>query len=112
MRRLHIAVGVVCLVVLFAVATAQAAPDSAMVHRSEDGKVVIRLFPRQACADEVQKFIPPHLREHFRAGDATFEGKPFTACFALPGDGSVVLVYSDGESGRVPAHIFTEEKSI
>jgi len=101
------------LVLLFSlvtllVAPAQAAPDNAMVSRSPDGKIVVKLY-RAACPDEVLKFIPPHLREHFQGGSSTFDGQEFATCWARPGDGSVVLVYSDGESGRVPESIFMRE---
>ena len=85
--------------------------DYVLVGRSPAGDVIVTLR-EIPCAPEVLVHIPAGLQEHFKGGDSVFDGKPYKACWAEPGDGTYVLVFEDAGTGRVPASQFKKEPSV
>lgn len=62
------------------------------------------------CTNEgILKHIPSEYRSKFGPGEAQLEGKKHPLCWVLAPDGSVILVYEDGEIGKVPVHYFKPE---
>lgn len=73
-----------------------------------NGKDSVRLY-QAPCAANVLAHIPPHLHEQFQQASATVDGKEWGACWTLRPDGMVMLVYSDGDGGLIPAMQFTRD---
>lgn len=76
-----------------------------MILRDEAGNSVI-VTPRPCTDAEVLKHIPPQFHPHFGQGRAMFQGKPYSACYMPRQDGSVMLVFDDGEMAVVPISAF------
>lgn len=92
--------------VLFA-ATARA---ESMIAR--DGTNTVRVT-RALCTDPaILAHVPPEFRPRFHRGDAVLDGKPYALCWASLGDGWAVLVYADGDTGRVPVAAFAPERKL
>jgi hypothetical protein len=74
-----------------------------------EGKDSVRLT-QEPCPVPVLKVLPEGVRGFFRKAVVLFEGKSWIACWAPRTDGTVHLVYSDGDSGLVPMDLFTEDR--
>lgn len=116
MKNLFVAALLLLLSACASVATMPAAKapspqDYVLVGRSPAGDVIVTLR-EIPCAPEVLIHIPAEWQKHFKGGDSIFDGKPYKACWAEPGDGTYVLMFEDGGHGRVPMSQFKKEPSV
>ena len=91
------------LIVSFAV---YAAPS---VMRHDDGADFIRLFNIPCANDLVLAKAPPEYRAELRAGEGHIDGKTYGMCWLALPDGSVGMIYEDGDAGRLPVQAFRPE---
>lgn len=76
-----------------------------LIFRDEAGNTVIATDKQ--CTDvDVLVHIPPQYHGQFGQGRATVAGKPFSACYMPRGDGSVLIIFSDGEMAVLPMSAF------
>lgn len=100
---MKIAAALAALIVSFAVL---AAPS---VLRHDDGADFIRLFNVPCANDRVLARTPPQYRDALRAGEGFIGGKMYGMCWLALPDGSVGMVYEDGDAGRLPVQAFRPE---
>lgn len=53
--------------------------------------------------------IPEQYRSRFSVGEASISGTLFPLCWVLAPDATVILVYEDGETGKLPVYLFKPE---
>ena len=95
--------------VLFASFTAAA---SSTVMRMDDGQGhYVRLFATPCNNDMVLARTPPNFRPRMQAGETKIDGKLYGMCWTALPDGTVGIVYEDGDQGRLPIQAFKVEIS-
>lgn len=76
-----------------------------------NGKDSIRLT-QGACAPEVLRHIPEGYRGFFRSAPSMLGGKAWVACWAHRTDGTILIVYEDGDQGIVPIGEFRDAPGV
>lgn len=85
---------------------------AAVAPPSVAGELVARLggdtarLTEKPCPVDVLKIIPEGSRGFFRQALMTVNAKQYVACWALRPDGMVMVVYTDGDMGLIPASAF------
>lgn len=92
--------------IVAALAAGLALSASAQEMLARQGADSIRLT-QGSCSDGVLRHLEQGTRGYFRKALVVFEGKEYIACWAARSDGMVVLRYSDGDGGLVPATMFS-----
>ena len=78
--------------------------------RAEDGKGnYTRLFTIPCANNVVLAMTPAEYRAHLRAGEAGIDGKVYGMCWLLLQDGWVIMLYDDGDQGRLSVTEFRPE---
>ena len=94
----------VALLVLFS------AHSAAQVMRAEDGQgSYLRLFSQPCANDRVLARTPPAHRQSLHAGEAKVNGTVYGMCWLALPDGTVGILYEDGDQGRMPIQAFRPE---
>jgi hypothetical protein len=73
-----------------------------------NGRDSVRLT-QATCHAEVLPLVVvafPQVADRFRAARSRVAGTDYAACWILRPDGKVLLMYSDGDAGLVPAEDF------
>jgi hypothetical protein len=84
----------------------------ALAHSvARSGKDTVRITDAP-CPQQVLKQLPEGTRGYFRAAFAVVEGKSYAACWAPRNDGTVVLIYPDGDMGLIPLADFNTDPGI
>ena len=82
----------------------------ATVMRMDDGKgQYIRLFDIPCNNDVVLAKTPLAFRPRMQAGEAMIDGKLYGMCWTALPDGTVGMMYEDGDQGRLPVQAFKAE---
>jgi hypothetical protein len=89
-----------------ALAAGLALSASAQEMLATQGGDSIRL-QQGPCSEGVLRHLEQGTRGYFRKALVVYEGKEYVACWAVRGDGMVVLRYSDGDGGLVPVTMFS-----
>jgi hypothetical protein len=85
-----------------------ATADSAIFRAGADSVEITE----EPCHAAVVALIPAEVVQHFRAANAVIGGKLIQACWALRADGMVVIAYSDGDTGLLPAGAFQKTRQL
>ena len=84
--------------------------DRSTVMRNDDGKGnYARLFAVPCANDLILAKTPPEYRPQLQAGETSIDGKVYGMCWMMLQDGSVAMLYDDGDYGRMPASAFRVE---
>lgn len=98
-------ISLVAFVVLLTFATGAWA---GLISKSQNGDWA--RLNKGACTNEgILKHIPKEYRAQFSTGEASISGTVFPHCWVLAPDMSIILVYEDGETGKVPVSYFKPE---
>ena len=82
--------------------------DSAIFRAGADSVEITE----EPCHASVVALLPADAVQHFRAANAVIGGQLIQACWALRADGMVVLAYSDGDQGLLPAGVFQKTRQL
>lgn len=98
---------IIALALLFA---SPAFGDSSVVMRATgpNGDYV-RLFEQPCANDRVRLMVPPQYHNDLRAGEGNIDNTIYGLCWVALPDGSVGFMFDDGDSGRLPIHMFKPE---
>jgi len=98
------------LVAALILLTATAHASESMLAR--DGQNTVRVT-RGPCTDRaILAHIPAEYRPRFQHGEAVLDGKHYPLCWAAANSEWVVLVFADGDAGRVPIAAFEPEHKL
>lgn len=104
-KALSALLGLVAFVVLLTFATGALA---GLISKDANGNWA-RLNKGPCTNKVILGHIPEQYRNRFSVGEAQLDGKLHPLCWVLAPDASVILVYEDGETGKLPAHYFKPE---
>ena len=80
------------------------------VMRADDGRGdYVRLFDQPCANDKVLALLKPEQRKQMRAGETMLSGKLHGNCWLFLPNGTVGILYEDGETGMVPSQLFRPE---
>lgn len=98
--------GLVAFVVLLTFATGAWA---GLISKDPTNGNWARLNKGPCVNKKILAHIPEQYRDRFSVGEAQLEGKLHPLCWVLAPDATVILVYEDGETGKVPVFRFKPE---
>ena len=83
---------------------------ASIVMRAQDTNGdYVRLFDKPCANDIVLARTPSDFRPNMRAGEGSFGGKIVGMCWLALPDGTIGMLYDDGDQGRMPMDAFKIE---
>lgn len=80
------------------------------VMRADDGQGnYVRLFSKPCSNGAVLARTPPEHRKSLHLGETKIEGKIYGMCWLVLPDGTIGMLYEDGDQGRMPMQAFVPE---
>lgn len=101
-------------VVALAIFIGMALPHAARGEEAvlSNGRNVIHLSQNQCTHAATLAMLKPEWRAKFKDARATIDGRLWSACWLLKDDGTVHLVFEDGDETDVPMAVFRSDPGV